>query len=150
MKLVGNIVGRLPADRRVGGAEPLAGEAMTRRARLQPPCRITAHVQNGRCDRNSRAVGRVGHAGVIVRNRQMLRLAEPVGDPAHLRMLPAPIGISAHLALEIADVEAGEPRRARAIAPSVQPMAGEAGVRRPGSGAAQRDQLAVRREAILR
>jgi len=65
-------------------------------------------------------------------------------------MIPAPIGIGDQLALEVAGVEPGQPRRQRAIAFPCQAMAGDAGISGARTRAAQRNRLAIGGEAIGR
>ncbi|NIJ17955.1 hypothetical protein FHS54_002955 [Sphingobium vermicomposti] len=84
------------------------------------------------------------------RNRLALRRTEVLGDPLHLGMLAAPIGIGLKLRLLIAAIKACEPRRARAVAPPVDPVAGDTGIGRTSVAAAQRNQLAGGGQAIRR
>ena len=65
-------------------------------------------------------------------------------------MMPAPVGISFELSYEVASIEPGKTRRASAIAASVDPVAGEAGIARPGCRSAERDEFAALREAVER
>ncbi|HET9427795.1 MAG TPA: hypothetical protein VFO69_05495 [Allosphingosinicella sp.] len=65
-------------------------------------------------------------------------------------MLAATVGVSFQLPLEIPRVEAGEARRAGAVAASVESMTGEAGIVGPRFGAAQRNEAAVRGESVDR
>lgn len=58
-------------------------------------------------------------------------------------MVAAPVGIGFELPLEIAGVDPREPRRASAIAASIEPVTGEAGIRRPRLGAAIGDHPAI-------
>jgi cytochrome c2 len=91
-----------------------------------------------------------GEGGIMERHRLALVAAQPLSDPAHLEMRPAAVGIGLELALEIAGIEPGQPRRAGAVAAPVEAVAGEAGVARPGPGAAHGDDPAVLGEAIER
>jgi hypothetical protein len=69
-------------------------------------------------------------------------------DPLHLGVPAQSTRISEQLPFEIAKPEAGEPRGAGAVAEPIEPMAGEAGIRRAGSSAAQGDQFPGLGEAI--
>ena len=71
-------------------------------------------------------------------------------DPAHLGVMAPPVGIGHELALEIAGIEPCQPRRPRTIAAAVEPVAGEAGIARPGPGTAQGDDAPALGEPIER
>ena len=71
-------------------------------------------------------------------------------DPAHLLMVPAPVGIGFELPFQISRIESRQTRRARAVSPAVEPMARETGVVRPRRGAAERDDPAVFGEPVER
>jgi len=71
-------------------------------------------------------------------------------NPPHLRMSPASIGISFKLPLQITGVEPRQSRRARAVALAVQSVAGEAGIARPGLGAAKGNRATIFRKPIER
>lgn len=90
------------------------------------------------------------HGGIESGDGPPLSGIEPLRDPAHLRMIPAAVRISDQLPFQIAGVEAGEPRRAGAVAAPVQAVADDAGIGRAGLRAAQRNQLAGRGEAVAR
>jgi len=81
-------------------------------------------------------------------HRAALRIAQPLGNPRHLGMLAAPIGIGDQLAFEIAGIEPGKTRSARAVAHSVKPVAGKAGIARARFRPRQRDQFAGGREPV--
>jgi cytochrome c2 len=84
------------------------------------------------------------------RHRLALAGAELPRDPAHLEMGTPSVGIGLELAFEIARVQPRQPRRAGAIALTIEPVAGEAGVARPGLGTAHGDHAAIAGEAIER
>lgn len=93
---------------------------------------------------------RVGQRRIIGRHGLPVAGVELAGDIVHLRMLTASVGIGFELPLQVADVEPGQSRRAGAVAAPIEPVTGEAGVRRPGPGSAEGDDAAVRLEAIGR
>ena len=94
--------------------------------------------------------GRDRQRGIMERHRLALAGAELPRDPAHLEMGTPSVGIGLELAFEIARVQPRQPRRAGAIALTVEPVAGEAGVARPGLGTAHGDHAAIAGEAIER
>lgn len=65
-------------------------------------------------------------------------------------MAPPSVAIGNQLAFEIARIKPCEPGRIGAVAAPVQPVAREAGARRTGRPAAQRDQFAGRPEPLRR
>jgi mono/diheme cytochrome c family protein len=73
-----------------------------------------------------------------------------LGDPAHLRVPPAPVGKSFDLALEVARIDRSEPGRTSAIAFAAQSMTREAGVGGSRASAAERDKLAALGELVAR
>jgi mono/diheme cytochrome c family protein len=79
----------------------------------------------------------------------LLRLVEPSGDPAHLRVLPPSVGVGAHLPLQISGIEPCQSRCARAITASVEPVTGEACIGRASPGTAQGDQLSCCRKPAI-
>jgi len=97
-----------------------------------------------------RAIDLAREQRVVVGHRRAFGRPQPLGDPRHLRMLPPSIGIGDELAFEVARIQPGEARRADAVAHAVDPVAGEAGVLRPGTGARQRNQLAGFGKAVGR
>ena len=96
------------------------------------------------------AAGLRRHRGVISGYGTAFLGAQLARDPAHLRMVAPAIGIGFELPLQIAQIQPRKARRARAIAASLKPMAGEAGIGRACLGAAVRDHPAVFREAVER
>lgn len=115
----------------------------------QPTGRITFVIE-----RHTNGGGPVGLPGwqarIVDRDRLTFGVAEAPGDPTHLSMLAATVRISLKLPDEIAGVQTSKPRRARAVAAPVEPVAGEAGIRGSRRRAAEGDQAAVRREPVGR
>ena len=124
--LLGEIARRLAAERRVSRAQPLAGEAVARRAAWQPARRIAAEIE--RRGRGGWSGGRhIGHGCIISRDHLAMRRRQTFGDRHHFRMAAPPVGIGFELALEIAEVEPGQAGRAGAGAPPVEAGPAEAG-----------------------
>ena len=90
------------------------------------------------------------HSRVMMSDPLALVGAKLLGDPAHLRVVPAPIFISDQLAFEVTRIQPRQARSPRAVAASFEPVAGETGVGRAGGRAAQRDHLATLREPVCR
>jgi cytochrome c1 len=86
----------------------------------------------------------------MIRDGSALARVEPLGDPAHLRMVPASVSIGFKLPLQVTGVQAGKARGSGAVAATVQAVAGEAGICGAGTGAAQGHELAGRGEAVGR
>lgn len=149
MQLTGEIGCRLPRERGIGGSPSLSGIAVAGCTGLQAPRRIAAQPEGGRRRQDGFAVRLVGKRGIVGRDGELLRLAQPFGDPAHLRVLPPSIGIGAHLPFEIAKIEPRQPRGASPVAAPVEAMTGEAGIGRPRTGSAQGDHLAGGREPAI-
>jgi cytochrome c2 len=139
----------LSCKRRVGRAEALPLLAMAGGAGEQPALRIAPMVKREKLGRHGPG-SLIRHGGVISGDRLTFVRAQLLGDPAHLRMIAPSIRVGFELALQIAKVQSGETRGAGAIAPSVKPVAGEAGVDCAGVGAAVRDHPTVLRKAIER
>jgi mono/diheme cytochrome c family protein len=149
VELFGEIGRRLSGERRVGRTHTLSLVSVTGRTGRQSARRVADVIEGFRLDiRGETGCDRQGR----IERRHLSAFAgiEPLGDPAHLRMIAAPVGISVKLPLEIARVHPGEPRSARAIATPVEPVTGKAGVRRSGAGAAQRDDPPILREPVER
>lgn len=90
-----------------------------------------------------RGAHRAGHhIRIISGDRLFAIFIEGARDRLHLGMAAAPPSIIVELAEEVASAEAGEPRRARAIAHAVKAVTGKAGTARAVIAAAQRNQLA--------
>ena len=90
------------------------------------------------------------HSRIMMSDRLALVGAQLLGDPTHLRVVPAPIGISDQLAFEVARIQPRQAGSARAVAASFEPVAGETGVGRAGSRTAQRDYLATLGKSVCR
>lgn len=105
--------------------------------------------EDGRRSGHGPALGQPGKRGIVRRDGKLLRLTEAPGDPAHLRVLPPAVGISAHLPFQVAGIEPRQPRCARPVAASVEPVAGEAGICRARTRTAQGDKFAARREPAV-
>jgi len=88
--------------------------------------------------------------GIIERHRLAFVGIQRPRNPAHLRVIAPAIGIGFELALQIAGVQPGQPRRARPVAAPAKPVAGEAGIARAGLRPAERDEPAVFREPVKR
>ena len=149
LQLPGKIGGRLGAERRIGGPAPFAAKTVAGSAGGKTARRIARHIEPRRRPRRSRA-RRERQPRIIGRDALALGRVQPRSDVAHLRMPSAPRRIIVQLPLEIAGVEACQPRRARTVAVAVETVAGEAGMLRPGITAAERDQLTGHGEAVRR
>lgn len=71
-------------------------------------------------------------------------------DRFHMCMSSPPLRVRFELCHEVARVKCGEARYIGAIASSVEPMAGKAGIRSPGITSAERNEFACRGELIRR
>lgn len=147
-QLLGEIARRLSPERRVAHPDALSVHAVAGGAGQQPAVRIAGDIEHRRLRRPRGRSRYVRQAGVIGGDRLPIAPAQAHGDRLHLAMLAATRGIVVELAVEVADVQAGEPRRAGAVAAAVEPVTGEAGVRCAGVAAAQRDQPAAGGEAL--
>lgn len=141
---------RLSGERRVGGTNALPLRAVTGgagdNAAFGRACMIecqlfTRHGVAPRIDR---------HCPIIVRYRTPLAIIQLPRDPRHLRMVAPTIGIGFELALQITGVEAGKARCTGPVAVASEAMAGDAGSAGACVRAAQRNHLAIGREAVLR
>lgn len=140
-QLMGEIGRWLTVERWVSRPHSLPGVTMTGRASQQAPRRIAPLPENGRRVRGDLVCRLIGTGGIVGRYGELLRRPKPLRDPGHLRVLPPPVGIGAHLPFQIADVQTRQSRRACPVAGSVKPVAGEAGIGRTGAGTAQGDKL---------
>jgi cytochrome c1 len=149
LELLGEIGRGLSGERRIAGADPLAAGSVAQGAGRQAAGRVPLvvqhvafrHLTSRRRERHSRVVG--GH-------HKPFRPAELPGDPGHLRVMAPPVDVGFHLPNHIAYVAAGQPRSAGTVAAPVETVAGEAGVVRTRPRSAQRDEVAVRGEALDR
>jgi cytochrome c2 len=91
-----------------------------------------------------------GHRRIICRYRLPLTIAKSLGNPCHLRMVPAAVGISLQLPFEIAGIETGKPRRAGPVSVACKPVTGEAGAGRSGLCSAECNDAAVAFKPIVR
>ena len=149
VELFGEICGGLSGKRRIGRATAFSLLAVAGGAGQHTARRIALVIQPEPLGWRSGADGE-GQPGIMKGNRLALIDAKCPGDPTHLRMVAAPVRIGFKLALEIAGVEPREPRRARPIAATVQPVAGEAGVAGPRPGTAHRNDPAIFGKAVQR
>lgn len=149
IELFAEVSGRLAGQRRIGRAKALTVLAMASGTGDQPPRGSAIVIQ-----RKSR--GRSGDASlerqpsVIEGHGLALAGVELLRDPAHLLMVPAPVPIGFELPFQISRIESRQARRASAVSPPVETMAGEAGVVRACRGAAERDNSAVFGEPVHR
>ncbi|MCL6250472.1 c-type cytochrome [Altererythrobacter sp. KTW20L] len=90
------------------------------------------------------------HLGIVRRHGAAFGSIQPSGDPRHLRMLAAAIGIGGKLAFKVSGIEPGKARRADSVAQPIEPVAGEAGIGRARIGARHGDQFATGGKAIGR
>ncbi|HMO74846.1 MAG TPA: hypothetical protein PKD99_05055 [Sphingopyxis sp.] len=139
------IGGGLPGERRIARPHAFAVVAVAGRARLKPARRVAALVEGG-AGRVGRAGGRGGdrQGGIIGRNLAPVAAVQPRGDSAHRAMVAPPARIIVELAVEIAGVEPGEPRRLPSVALAREAVAGEAGGARTAIATAEGDRLARR------
>lgn len=110
---------------------------------------IAAVVEVERLD--SRNVARLDrHQGIVGGHGAAFGSVQPSGNPRHLRVLAAAIGIVGKLAFEISGIEPGKARRADPVAHPVEPVAGEAGIGRAGIGPRHGDHFATGRKPVRR
>ena len=147
--MFGQVGGRLPGQRGVGRPAPLAPFTVAARAGRQPATAIAGMIERGSAYRQRG--GRLERqAGVMTGYLHPLGRFEFPGDPLHLRVMTAPVGIRLHLPAQVPRIQPREARRACTVAASIQPVAGEARIGGTCPRPAQRDQLAVLRKAIDR
>jgi hypothetical protein len=149
LELVREIGRRLSGQRRVARAHAFALVPVALRAGGQAACGIAGVIQ---CERGDFLIAPhlARQQGVVGGHRTALGMPQPCGNPRHLRMLPPPVCIGDKLAFEVARVQPGQSRRADAVALGVDPVAGEAGVLRPGPGTRQCNQFAGGGKAVGR
>lgn len=132
-------VGRgLASERRVAGAKSLTPDAVALRA-FRPVER--RNPGPSRC--------RGGKRGVVGRDFRTVLPGEASGDRAHFGMFAAAVNVVVQLALEIAGVEPGEPRRMAAVTFAPQAVTGDTGIRRAAIAPAHRDDLAGSAESRI-
>lgn len=152
VELMAQIGGRLPAKRRIGCTHALALRAMTGCARGQAARRIAAMIE-GLC-RHSAACRSwyrvVRHRGIICGNGVLLGRGELARDPFHFGMTAPTARIGFELRRHIAAIQPSEPRRASAVAASIDAVTGEAGIGCPRIAAAHRQQFAAGGEPVRR
>jgi hypothetical protein len=146
-QLLGEIGGRLPAERRVGRADALAVAPVAAAAGGDAARGVARGIKlvRGRCrplDRRER------QRRIIGSDRLPVTLVEANGNRLHLLVLPPAARIVVELAHQIADVERRQPRGAGAVSATVEAVAGEAGIDRAAVTAAQGDQAARGSERI--
>ena len=149
VQLLGKIACRLSGQRRIGCAQSLPLLAVAARTGSEPALGV-AFVIKPRPFLELRPASVVRQAGIVKAHRLALARIQLMRDPAHLRLIPTTIRIGLKLPLQVAGIKAGQPRRPRAIATPVQPMAGEAGIARSRPSSAQRDHPSVLGETIER
>lgn len=154
-KLRLEIGGGLAGKRRIARAGAFARDAVALGARRErAPCvaldpeaprrRIVRRLGGGQ----ERAGKGRGKRGIIGRDLRPVGGGELFGDGAHRLMFAAPGRIIVELAMEIAGIEAGEPRAEAPVAFALDAMAGETGGRGARVAAAHRNRLARRAERI--
>ena len=150
--LRGEVTWRLSGERRIGGARTLTSPSVAGGTRSQPAARIAGMIKPSRRRGCSSIAGRGerGHRCIIDGYPPALACIELPGDVAHLRMVAAALRVGNQLPLEIAGVQPCEAWSEAPVALAAQPVAGEAGIGRTGTRAAQRYQLAGRAEAVGR
>ncbi|EQB30756.1 hypothetical protein M529_18605 [Sphingobium ummariense RL-3] len=121
LQLLGQISGRLAAERRVGRAGALAMNPVAGSTGGKPPGRITMVIKPDRfnCAGGARNVRHVGPQGVVSRHRILLNRRQLPRNRFHFGMAATTACIGFELRGHVAAVEAGEPRRARAVTLSV-------------------------------
>lgn len=148
-ELLGQVGGRLARQGRICGADAFAPVTVTDGAGLQSARCVTCKIEGLPLRRRGRT-GAKGEASIIAGHGLALSGAQFSGDPAHLRMMPATVGIGLELPLKVAGVEPSEPRGARAVSSAIQPVTGKASVACARFGAAQGNETAVGRKAFER
>lgn len=130
-------------------SDPLPSVAMAGGACCKAPLRVALM-------KKTKAVGRLSIAGVkfeasiIGGHSRSLGWFQRLRNPSHLRVISATFAVILKLPLQITGIQTCKPRRTRAIAASVQSVAGKAGIARTRIGAAQRDQPPACRQTVER
>ncbi len=151
VELFGEVCRWLTGQRRVGRTETLPLLAVARGTGDHTSRGIALVIERQACGRGRSGGARlVGQASVMEGHGLALAGVELLRDPAHLLMVPAPVGIGFKLPFEISRIESRQARRASAVAPAVEPMASKAGVVRPCLGAAERDDPAILGKPVKR
>lgn len=148
-QLLGEIGGRLSAERRVARANSFTVVAVTGRAGKQAARRIALAIER-RGRRRRRLMRRERQRCIIGRDRLPVGRVEPAGDRRHLRVRAAPARIVVELPCQVASVDRRQPRRAVGVATPVESMTGEAGVGGAGVAPAQCHQSPRRGEGVGR
>lgn len=149
VELFGEVGRGLSGKRGVCRPQALPAIAVATAACREAACRITPCPQR-RCNRLVSGFSSHLKRRVMKRHRLPGTGVQLLSDPAHLPVSPPAVGISDHLPLEIASVEAGQSRSVGPIAPSVETMAGDACVPSARSTPAECNQLTRRLEAVGR
>ena len=140
-ELLRQIGWRLARQQRIARACAFSARSVAIGTSGQTALGITVMIQRHRRNCGWR-LRRRGQLRVMHGHRSALRIGEPLGNPRHLRMLAATIGIGDHLAFDVARIEPGEARGANSVAQSVKPMTGKASIARSRIRPRQRDQFA--------
>ncbi|WP_246844895.1 hypothetical protein [Altererythrobacter sp. TH136] len=123
-------------------------------ARWQPARWIAAVVKRSAFGAFSASGASRGHIERKVRvmegDRDAFALAQPPGDPGHLRMVPLPFRVRAQLSFKISGIEPGQSGSARPVALPLEAVTGDARIGSARAGPAQRHQLASRGKSIER
>ncbi len=147
MKLVGKIGWRLSAESRIGRSSPFAVEPMAIGAGSKPAPGIARRPERWRRAGPGWRRGEA-HCSIMSGNGLAVDRLQLRGEIFHLGMLSKALGIGLHLPVEVAEIEAGQPRCAGAIAEAVEAVTGGAGEAGAAISATQCNQLSRFQEAI--
>lgn len=142
------ISGRLAREGRSAGTNATAIVPMADCAGGNAP-RAIAMEPDGWSAGGLTRVGRRGKGGVVGRHRAAIFLRKPADDGLHAGVLAQARGVVIQLFLQVAAIQAGQPRNALCVALAGKPVTGEAGACWPSAPAAHRDDLAVCVEGAL-
>ena len=142
-------IGRgLPGKRRVGGIA-FAGRTVAARTGRKTARRVADAVKAFPVEvRRSLGPGRGGKRRVEGRHLAPVLFGQPQRNRPHRFVLAPSVRIIVELAVQVARVEAREPRAGLAIAFALEAVAGETGGGGPAIAAAHRDRLARRAKGV--
>jgi mono/diheme cytochrome c family protein len=139
----------LAGKRRVGRTDALSALAVTGGARHQASLCVTLMIEK-QTHRGCGIAAVERQAGIVTGHRLALASVQRLGNPAHLRVMTPPVGISLELPFQIARIQSRQSRRTGSVPAPVEPVTGEASVARTRFGTAQRNQSSVLGQTIKR
>jgi mono/diheme cytochrome c family protein len=149
LKLLGKIGRGLSGKRGVGRSDAFPPLAVTPFA-CQDAAGTVAFMVELRSGGWHVAFRLEGQLGIIKRHRAAFTCFKLLRYPAHLRMIPAAIGICFKLPFQISRIQACQSRRSCAVAASVKAVTGKTGIIGAGLRAAHRDDVSIFGKTIQR